>query len=115
MSECKYKIILFSEENYKGKAIALLDGIDLKDKFPEWEGKAKSLVVVSGGWVLRSAKSNHPEDIVGEYVDGSAQYPSFSERWHGRISALQVVQPLMSPLSPLANNPSSPLHPRIET
>lgn len=85
MADFNRKIILFSEEKYKGKGLVLFESIDLPTQLHSWKNIAKSLIVVKGKWKL---KKNNGDYSVFENDNHQGKYPS-PECWReGNISAL---------------------------
>lgn len=52
--DSQYRIILFSQFNFKGRALVLFDKIDcLNEVCADWNDEARSVIVAEGAWNLK--------------------------------------------------------------
>lgn len=71
MSDSTHKIILFSETDYKGKALVIFGEIqNLFEVLKDWNDKAQSVIVVKGHWKLKAGPNYSGENGVDFFCDG---------------------------------------------
>lgn len=88
-----HKIILFSEENYKGKALVAFGKLDcLHRQLHIWNDVAKSLIVVEGRWMIATNCTGDDisqPNLSKEVWHGDGQeYRVLGSDWANSISAL---------------------------
>ncbi|HEY0892025.1 MAG TPA: beta/gamma crystallin-related protein [Cellvibrio sp.] len=71
MSDSTHKIVLFSEIDYKGKALVVFGEIkNLFEVLKDWNDKAQSVIVVKGYWELKAGPDYSTEKAVCFSFDG---------------------------------------------
>jgi hypothetical protein len=96
MSNSNHKIILFSEPNFKGKALVVFDKIeDLFHVLNDWNDKAQSLIVVKGNWSLKAgveSKDENPDESAVPFLEGE-QHSFLEPGLNKGITSLLPVWP----------------------
>jgi hypothetical protein len=91
MSNSNHKIILFSEVDFKGKALVVFDKIDnFYLKLYEWNDRAKSLIVVKGKWTLQGELNG--KEHTSSVVEGS-EYKNLQDL-PGAWRSISIVTPV---------------------
>ena len=91
--DCTHKIILFTEENYKGKALVVFGKLEcLHYQLHEWNDVAKSLIVVNGRWKIATNCVGDSTTLPNKTLEVDAgdgkKYFVFTKDWVSSISAL---------------------------